>query len=175
VDEVIALQGGVIARMRIPVLLGVSAVALIVAGVVVSAGSEPGATPPHYTLISTTTPSASPTIQLTPNQAGYVRVETKSGAVSCSINAELVACRTAANDWPIGSDGQHYHVASVNANGEFHWVTADLGLLEGKVTLDYQTYSAQGWTIVVSQDGTKFTNDRTGHGMSVSTQGVTPF
>jgi hypothetical protein len=161
--------------MRIPVLLGVSAGALVVAGVLVSTGSEPGATRPHYTLVSTTTPSASPTIQLTPNEAGYTRVETKSGAVSCSINAELVACRTAANNWPIGSDGQHYHVASVNANGESPWVTADLELVEGKVMLDYQTCSAQGWTIVASQDGTKFTNDRTGHGMSVSTQSVTPF
>jgi len=141
----------------------------------VSTESGPRATPSHYNLISTTPPAVPPAIPLTPNDQGYVRVQTKSGSTSCSINAELVACRTNANNWPTMPDGQHYHVASINANGEFHWVNADLGLLEGKVTMDYQTYSAEGWTIVASPDGTKFTNDRTGHGMSVDTQSVTPF
>lgn len=162
--------------LRTSVPLGFSAVAFLAAGIVVtSTGSEPEATPSNYSLISTTAPPAAPAIPLPPNEQGYVRVQTKSGSTSCSINAEVVACRTNANNWPTMPDGQHYHVASVNANGEFHWVNADLGLLEGKVTLDYQTYSAEGWTIVASPDGTKFTNDRTGHGMSVSTENVTPF
>ncbi|WP_156661600.1 hypothetical protein [Mycobacterium sp. 852002-51163_SCH5372311] len=161
--------------MRTYVSLSFSVGILVAAAVVVSGVSEPRATPPQYALISTATPPASPAIPLPPNDQGYVRVQTKSGSTSCSINAEVVACRTNTNNWPTMPDGQHYPVASVNADGEFHWVNADLGLLEGKVTIDYQTYSAQGWTIVASPDGTKFTNDRTGHGMSVSTQNVTPF
>ncbi|OBA82465.1 hypothetical protein A9W99_01860 [Mycobacterium sp. 1164966.3] len=155
--------------------LGISIIALLAIGVSLSTRSGPEATSSKYHLISTATPPASPGIPLPPNEQGYVRVQTKSGSTSCSINAEVVACRTNANNWPTMPDGQHYHVASINADGEFHWVNADLGLLEGKVTMDYQTYSAQGWTIVASPDGTKFTNDRTGHGMSVDTQNVTPF
>jgi hypothetical protein len=155
--------------------LSISGVAAIATGVVLATVSGPGTTLEGYSLISTTTPSAPSVTPLTPNEGGYVRVGTKSGSTSCSINTELVACRTGANNWPTDSDGQHYHVASIKANGEFNWVKADLGLLEGKVTMDYQTYSAQGWTIVAGPDGTKFTNDRTGHGMSVSTQSVTPF
>jgi hypothetical protein len=169
------LQAKVSSPLRSYVSLSVSVAVLVAAGVFVSGVSEPRAIPTQYTLISTTTPPASPGIPLPPNEQGYVRVQTKSGSTSCSINAEVVACRTNANNWPIMPDGQHYHVASVNADGEFHWVNADLGLLEGKVTIDYQTYSAQGWTIVASPDGTKFINDRTGHGMSVNAQNVTPF
>jgi hypothetical protein len=136
-----------------------------------------GAPSPDYSLISTTTPQppAQPAIPLTPNDRGYVRVQTKSGSTGCSINSELVACQTSANDWPVNPNGQHFHTASVNADGEFHWAEADLGALEGRVTLDSQTYSAQGWTIVASSDSTSFTNARTGHGMSVSDQGVQPF
>jgi hypothetical protein len=63
----------------------------------------------------------------------------------------------------------------VSADGDFHWVNAHLGALEGRVTLDYQTYSASGWTIAATSDGTTFTNVRTGHSMSVSDQDVQPF
>ena len=40
------------------------------------------------------------------------------------------------------------------------------------VTIDYRTYSAVGWTIVATTDGTRFTNDRTGHGAFVSIEKV---
>ncbi len=102
-------------------------------------------------------------------------MESKSGLVRCSINVELVACQTSADNWSRGPDGQPFHVASVTPDGQFEWVKADLGALEGIVTMEYQTYGAQGWTIVATADATKFTNDRTGHGMSVSTETVQPF
>ena len=124
--------------------------------------------------ISTTAPP----IPLPPNDRGYVRVEINSGSTGCSINSEIVACQTSANNWPAkgnGANGQHFHTASVTAAGEFHWVEADLGALEGRVTLSNQTYSAQGWTIVAASDGTTFTNGSSGHGMSVSDQSVKPF
>jgi hypothetical protein len=63
----------------------------------------------------------------------------------------------------------------VTSDGQFQWVKADLGELEGIVTMEYQTYGAVGWTIVATADGTKFTNDRTGRGMTVSTEKVEPF
>jgi hypothetical protein len=43
------------------------------------------------------------------------------------------------------------------------------------VTLDYQTYEAQGWTIAAEEAGTRFTNDSTGHGMFVRVEGVESF
>jgi hypothetical protein len=138
-------------------------------------GFARGGVPGGYSLISTSTPPPPPAIPLTPNGQGYVRVETKSGSTGCSINTELVACQTAANNWPTTPGGQHYHTVSVTANGQLHWVEADLGVLEGHVTPDFQTYSARGWTIVATPDATKFTNDRSGHGMSVSDRSVTSF
>ncbi|MGD1257634.1 hypothetical protein ACKUT9_25785 [Mycobacterium seoulense] len=152
-------------------------VAAVIAQAKTNAGSrrEPnGGTPGAYNLIATSIPQA-PTTSLTPNDRGYVRVQTKSGSTGCSINTELVACQTSADNWPIGPSGRHFHTASINANGDFNWVEADLGALEGRVTLDFRTYTAQGWTIVADSEATKFTNDRSGHGMSVSDESVTPF
>jgi hypothetical protein len=152
----------------ITVLFGVAAAADL---------SAPAVNTPDVGLISTTTagPPPPPAIPLTPNDGGYVRVETNGGSTGCSINNELVACQTSANNWPTDPSGQRFHTASVTAAGEFHWVHADLGALEGRVTLTNQAYSAQGWTIVVTSDGTTFTNANTGHGMSVSDQSVMSF
>lgn len=142
---------------------------VIVASYVISAIA------PDYSLVSTSAPTAPPGIPLTPNDQGYVRVETKSGSLRCSVASQLVACQTSAGNWHPRPNGLPYHVASVTADGEFHWVDADLGALDGRVTMDSPAYSAQGWTIVATSNGTKFTNDRTGHGMSVSDQTVEPF
>ena len=51
------------------------------------------------------------------------------------------------------------------------------GQVSGKpvVTLGYRTYSAVGWTIDASDDGTRFTNDGTGHGMVIAVEGVQAF
>jgi hypothetical protein len=43
------------------------------------------------------------------------------------------------------------------------------------VPIDYKTYDAQGWTIVASEAGTRFTNAKTGHGMFVSVEKVNTF
>jgi hypothetical protein len=134
--------------------------------------SAPGVSAPGVSLISTTAPP--PPIPLTANDRGYVRVEINSGSTGCSINSELVACQTSANSWPVNTSGQHFHTASVTAAGEFHWVDADLGALEGRITLNSQTYTAQGWSIVAAPGGTTFTNG-SGHGMSVSDQEVKAF
>jgi hypothetical protein len=50
----------------------------------------------------------------------------------------------------------------------------DLGDLP-ETTLDYSTFTAAGWTIEGVEDGTRFTNDRTGHGMFVSLDEVTTY
>lgn len=147
----------------------------VIAAAVVSAALVGSGTPVNYIMVSTSAPPAPPAIPLPPNDQGYVRVEAKSESLRCSITSELVACQTAADNWPPKPDGRPFHTVSVNADGEFHWVEADLGALQGRVTLEHQTYSAQGWTIAVGEDATRFTNDRTGHGMSVSDQHVDSF
>ena len=43
------------------------------------------------------------------------------------------------------------------------------------VALDYKTYEAQGWKIDATINGTRFTNERTGHGMFVSIDKVNTF
>lgn len=154
-------------------------VALVCAAIV--AACAPETRPAHDTPIvndgadATSTQSTPSVVALSPNDHGYVRVETKSGLTRCSLNVELVACQTSADNWPPDADGQPFHVASVTSDGQLQWVKADLGALEGIVTMEYRTYSAQGWTIVATADGTRFTNDRTGRGMSVSIEAVQPF
>jgi hypothetical protein len=54
-------------------------------------------------------------------------------------------------------------------------VTGDMGN-QSYITLAYgTTYRALGWTITPTSDGTTFTYDATGHGMTVGVQGVKPF
>jgi hypothetical protein len=148
---------------------------IIVTAAIVSAVLVKGGTSPNYIMVSTSAPPAPPAIPLPPNDQGYVRVEAKSESLRCSITSELVACQTAADNWPPKPDGRRFHTVSVNADGDFRWVEADLGALAGRVTLDDKTYTAQGWTVTVGEDGMRFANDRTGHGMSVSDQRVEPF
>ncbi len=46
----------------------------------------------------------------------------------------------------------------------------------GDLVMNYgQTYNFYGWTIAAGQDGTRFTNDRTGHGMFVNFETVYAF
>ncbi|QZA07515.1 hypothetical protein K3U94_21740 [Mycolicibacter heraklionensis] len=155
----------------IDVATAVSLIAAAVLWVMVTADT----TPREFVLVSMSESPPPPAIPLTPNDQGYVRVETISGSTGCSIASELVACQTSADNWPNKPDGRPFHTVSVNANGQFNWVDADLGALAGRVALESQTYSAQGWTIIASPVGTTFTNDRTGHGMSVTDQAVRPF
>jgi hypothetical protein len=104
---------------------------------------------------------------LPPNANGYVFIETKSGKTHCLIATDHVACEAEFTNAPIIS-GQQAHDISVNRDGTSEWVIANLGLLEGRFTLDYQTYQALGWTIVADSTGTTFTNNQTHHGMFVT-------
>jgi hypothetical protein len=54
------------------------------------------------------------------------------------------------------------------------WIVGNLGDIPVE-TIDYRTYSAEGWTIVAAEDGTRFTNDGTRHGMFISVSGVQVF
>jgi hypothetical protein len=121
-------------------------------------------------------PSANPpagAIPLPPDQNGYVFIETKSGQTRCQINAHAVGCEAQFADSPI-QDGERANGVNITADGSVQWVVGNLGDIP-TVTIDYRTYGAEGWTIAASEDGTRFTNDDTGHGMFVSVEHVDTF
>jgi hypothetical protein len=120
-------------------------------------------------------------------------VRTESGRVRCEIYANdtghgggpLVVCQQANAapfpQAPYSSEyGSQLNLAVVRANGSFWW---DIGNLAGSdealasdIVLTYgRTYHFGGWTISPTFEGTRFTNDGTGHGMFVSVDNVYAF
>ncbi|MGH3562061.1 MAG: hypothetical protein ACRDTN_09755 [Mycobacterium sp.] len=112
-------------------------------------------------------------IPLPPNDNGYVFIETKSGNTRCQISSQSVGCEAEFANSPI-KDGEHANGISISSDGTVEWVLGNLGAIP-VVTIDYRTYDAQGWTIAASIDGTRFTNNSTGHGMFVSIDDVQTF
>lgn len=106
-------------------------------------------------------------------QGGYVFIETKSGKTRCQLSADTVGCEAFFTNSPV-IDGSPANGVELTADGQVHWIVGNLGDIPA-VRLDYRTYSALGWTIDASSAGTRFTNDRTGRGMSVSVESVQVF
>ena len=120
------------------------------------------------------TPTAAPPANtVLPPENGYVFVETKSGKTRCQLNATEVDCEAPFVNAPV-VNGLPANGVRLTAAGRMEWVVGNLGDIP-VVTLEYQTYSAEGWTVVATEDGTRFTNDGTGHGMFVAIQGVEVF
>lgn len=127
--------------------------------------STPSSTPPR-------TSAATPGDALVP-QDGYVFIETKSGKTRCQINTEEVGCESAFTNAPV-VNGEPANGIRLSAGGQVQWIVGNLGDIPVQ-TLDYRIYSAEGWTIAAGEDGTRFTNDATGHGMFLSVGGVEVF
>lgn len=137
--------------------------------------SRPTAAPPKTVIPA---PTSSPTVaapgaEVLPPENGYVFIETKSGRTRCQLSTAEVGCEAQFTNSPV-LDGGHANGVRLTANGEVSWLVGNLGDIP-VVTLDYRTYSAVGWTINAGEGGTRFTNDRTGHGMTVSVDGVQAF
>lgn len=149
-------------------------------------GSAPSGTEPDFPTTrpprtTSAPPSPSPTSAtpvppgaetLTP-QNGYVYLETKSGLTRCQLTAEAVGCEAEFQNAP-SVDGFPANGVNVTADGTVTWVAGNLGDIP-TVPLDYRRYTALGWTIDAGEDGTRFTNDDTGHGMLVRIEGVETF
>lgn len=144
-------------------------------------GTEPDFPTPRPSRTTSATPTAPPSSAtpvppgaeaLTP-QNGYVYIETKSGLTRCQINSDAASCEAEFENSP-DIDGFPANGVNVNADGTVTWVSGNLGDIP-TVPLDYRTYTAVGWTIEASEDGTRFTNDGTGHGMVVRIAGVETF
>jgi hypothetical protein len=115
-----------------------------------------------------------------PSDFQYVRTQT--GAVRCVISAPHVGCeRTSIDGFPGAPKSQsgsgNWNIASVDAGGTFDWGEGNIGGVDAdEVTLTYgRSYHFEGWTVAPSFDGTRFTNDASGHGMFVSIGRVSPF
>lgn len=131
--------------------------------------SRPAAAPPR-----TTAPVSPPAAAvLPPDDSGYVFIETKSGQTRCQLNQQSVGCEAAFTNAPM-QDGVRANGVNLSADGSLQWIVGNLGDIP-VVTIDYGTYSAVGWTIVATSDGTRFTNQRTRHGMFVSLEKVEAF
>jgi hypothetical protein len=134
-------------------------------------------------------------VTLQPNAAGDVPVRTESGKTRCEVGSDVVVCQylpgfpQAPVDPPINCppppgvfvhclSGIHWDLAAVTSAGAFRWNEGNIPGTHfvNDIVLTYnQTYAAQGWTIVPTEDGTRFTNDGTGHGMFVSIEHVEAF
>lgn len=116
-------------------------------------------------------------------------VRTTSGKVRCIVSADNAVCETYAPENG-GSFPQaplvpsepgktsRANIVNFNASGGLRWGFGDIPGSEPEkdIVLAYgQTYRMNGWTIAASADGTRFTNDQTGHGMFVSIDGVSTF
>jgi len=134
--------------------------------------SKPTAAPPKTFTPAPSSPNAPGAEILTPEN-GYVFIETKSGRTRCQLNEDEVGCEAQFSNPPVVG-GVPANGVRVTTDGQINWVVGNLGDIP-VVTLDYQTYSAVGWTIDAREDGTRFTNDRTDHGMNVAIDGVQAF
>lgn len=128
-----------------------------------------------------------PLVIADPGSAQYVR--TQSGAVRCLVmasdqrhgGAPGVACEHGPGfpQAPMSRDGTHLDLAVIHASGDFNWDDGNIGgggTPQNDLVLNYgQTYHLQGWTINPGEDGTRFSNDGTGHGMFVSIDNVSSF
>lgn len=106
-------------------------------------------------------------------QDGLVFIQTKSGKTRCQLDEQEVGCEAAFTNAP-DVDGAPANGVRLTADGELSWVQGNLGAIPAE-TLDYQTYSAVGWTIDADENGTRFTNESTGRGMVISVEGVESF
>ena len=121
----------------------------------------------------------------------YVR--TQSGRVRCWVTPNATICEASGpitppwDQWenngflqsPLTSYGSHYHNAVVDAAGNFSFQDGgNIGAAhpENDLVLAYgKPYTVEGWSITSGPDGTRFTNNNTGHGMFVSIENVYAF
>jgi hypothetical protein len=107
---------------------------------------------------------------LTPKDGGYVFVETRSGKTRCQLNVEEVGCESSFTNAPV-VNGVPANGIRLSAKGEAEFIVGNMGDVPAE-KVDNRTYSAEGWTIVAAEDGIRFTNDATLHGMFLGTSGV---
>ena len=135
--------------------------------------TRPTAAPPKTLTPAPGRTATAPGAEVLTPENGYVFIETKSGKTRCQLDTAEVGCEAQFANAPV-LDGTQANGVRVTTNGELSWLVGNLGDIP-VVTLDYKTYSAVGWIIEASEEGTRFTNDGTGHGMVIAVEGVQAF
>jgi hypothetical protein len=118
-----------------------------------------------------------------PTTGHDAKVNTQTPPMLCEIGSDdadplvgpNVVCEGSFGQAPAGDDQ-----AFVNASGHFSYRSANIGIGYNHAPFDTlaagQTYHIQDWTVIAGNDGIRFTNDGTGHGMFVgSDTTVNPF
>jgi hypothetical protein len=126
-----------------------------------------------------------PTAGADPTAGHDTKVHTQTPQMLCEIGSEdadpgigpSVICQRGNGFVQASSDVDQ---AFVTASGQFSYRSANIGVGYNHASFDTlvagQTYRIQGWTIVPSDNGIRFTNDGTGHGMFIgSDTTVEPF
>ncbi|WP_131810555.1 hypothetical protein [Mycolicibacter sinensis] len=107
-------------------------------------------------------------VSLEPGTHGYLAVETASGLISCLVTDGWIGCETPEKNWQCHEDGTPFHGVKCDANGSIEWSDGQIGAL-ARTKIDHRVYHALGWTITaVEDDGLRFINEQTGHGMWVT-------
>ena len=120
-----------------------------------------------------TTPASGFPQELDPDEKGTVVIVTESDQTRCKLTRADVQCETQFAHAPVVGV-QRANSVYVTADGDVRWMISNLGVYPA-VTIDYRSYYGLGWTIVANGDGTRITNDRTGHGMFVSVDDVSTY
>lgn len=98
---------------------------------------------------------------------------TQSGLVLCAVTSDagMVICQGDFAQAPTGDNG-----VVTTGDGELRWAQGNLPVDDPTTNMTYgSTYQRGGWTIHHDSSGTRFTLDRTGHGMFVSVGNVYAF
>ncbi|MDF0528776.1 hypothetical protein P0W64_07475 [Tsukamurella sp. 8F] len=134
--------------------------------------TNPQPTSPRPTTPRSTTATPEAAVPIPPNGDGYTFVQTNSGKAQCQVSTSAVGCQVLFDQpGPVTADGLQANGVNVTAGGAVQYIQGNLGD-PPYFTMDYATYTAQGWTIKATYDGTRFTNNATGHGMYVNISGV---
>lgn len=114
------------------------------------------------------------------NAADTSNYQTQSGKVLCAVtpNSSLVGLGPDAvvcqGEFSVAPT--NYNSAVTTGNGSFRWEQGNIAVDDPTTFMTYgSTYHRGGWTIYHDSSGTRFTLDKTGHGMFVSIDDVHPF
>jgi hypothetical protein len=160
------------------------AVTGVVTGCDMTIEGRPFVNPVHATLPSfrpapsipkappTTPPSGFPQ-ELDPDAKGSVVIVAELDRTRCKLTRADVQCETQFAHAPV-IGAQRANSVYVTADGAVRWMVSNL-VATPAVAIDYRVYYGLGWTIVANGNGTRITNDRTGHGMFVNIDSVETF
>lgn len=124
-----------------------------------------------------------PHVTADPTTGHDAKVKTQTPPMLCEIGSDDATPGIGPN---VICQGSFVHASAdddqafVTASGKFSYRSANIGTGYNHPPFDTlvpgQTYHIQGWTVVAGNNGIRFTNDGTGHGMFVgSDTTVNPF